>query len=919
MDEFFRRLLYYFRRRKFEAELDEEMLHHLTLSGRKQFGNVTLLKEDSRTMWTWMFWEQLGQDLRYALRAMIKNKTFTVLATLSLALGIGANTAIYSFMDSILLRSLPVQNPESLVTLNTRSQPLSVFGQAKGKQAKRESVMHFIMQSSGGSYNDSKTGFNGGALPFPAFELLQKNNSIFSSLFAYYAWGNLNLTIKGQAGLAAAEYVSGDFFRGLGVPPAAGRLIFPDDDKAGAPPVAVVSYGFSQRRLGGAASAAGESILINNIPFTVVGVAPPEFFGIDPATVPDFYIPMHTNLLLDDNQFAPVAKRYLDQNAYWIEIMGRLRSGVTLTQAQAALGPAFHQWVHSTAANDGERKDLPTLVVKPGAAGLDSLRRMYSKPLYVLMTLVGLILRIACANIANLLLARATARRREMAVRLSMGAGRLRVVRQLLTESVLLASLGGALGVLFAFWGIRFLTILLANGKENFTLRAEINWHVLGMTVALSLLTGVLFGLAPAIQSTRVDVMPALKETRGSERRSRVRHTFLRVNLSQILVVSQIAVSLLMLVAAGLFVRTLSNLQSIQLGFNRENVLLFNLNGRQAGHGDSEIDSLYTGLQKRFAAIPGVRNASLSSGAPVGGGQMALPINVPGVDQSPGNLVMTVGPSFFATMQIPILLGRDIDERDQPGSPSVAVVNELFAKAAFGDENPLGRHIVMGGVSGVPRREMEIVGVCRNARYGSVKSDFSPIVYFPYNQGTFPPVNQMTYELRAAGDPLALANTVREIVHQADARVPVYGLKTEDMQIDQTITQEITFAKLCSAFALLALIIACVGLYGTMAYTVARRTNEIGIRMALGAQRGRIAGMVLREVLVLAAAGLAIGLPAAYAGSHLVDSFLFGMKPNDPLAISLAAATLVAAAIIAGYAPARRAARIDPMVALRHE
>jgi predicted permease len=445
---------------------------------------------------------------------------------------------------------------------------------------------------------------------------------------------------------------------------------------------------------------------------------------------------------------------------------------------------------------------------------------------------------------------------------------------------------------------------------------------VLGVTLALSLLTGVLFGLAPAIQSTRVDVMPALKEARGSERKTRVRHMFLRVSLSQILVVSQIAVSLLILVAAGLFLRTLSNLQSIELGFNRENVLLFGLNARQVGHADPEIASFYADLQKRFAAIPGVRNASLSNSPLVGGGTMGLPISVPGVDRFPGNSVLTVGPSFFSTMQIPILLGREIEERDQSGSHRVAVVNEAFAKAAFGDGNPLGQHIRLGpfGLGGtVPADDLEIVGVCKNARYGSLKQDFAPILYFPYSQGAFPPVTQMTYELRTAGDPLALANAVREIVHQADARVPIYGLKTEQAQIDQTINQEITFARLCSTFAMLALIIACVGLYGTMAYTVARRTNEIGLRMALGAQRSRIVGMVLREVIVLAAAGLAIGLPAAYGSVHLIDSFLFGMKPTDPLAISLAAVTLVTAAILAGYAPARRASRIDPMIALRHE
>jgi len=911
MDAFFRRLLYYFRRRQFEAELAEEMEHHAALSGQPKFGNVTLLKEDSRAMWTWPFWEQLGQDLRYALRTMANNKTFTALAALSLALGIGANTAIYSFMDSILLRSLPVQNPESLVMLNTRSQPRNASpSQAKGKQAKRESVMHSSMTTSGSSFNDPKTGFNAGVFPYPAFELFQKSDSIFSIVFAYYGTGPLNLSIKGQADVANGEYVSGDFFRGLGVPPAAGRLIAGDDDKAGAPAVAVVSYSFSQRRFGGAANAEGQSILINNVPFTVIGVAPPEFFGIDPAALPDYYLPMHANLLL---QLGPIlsANSYLDQNFYWIEIMARLRPGVSMEHAQATLAPQFHQWVLSTARNDGERADLPKLVIKEGAGGLDALRRQYSKPLYVLLTLVGLILAIACANIANLLLARATARQREMAVRLSMGAGRWRVIRQLLTESVLLASLGGALGILFAAWGIRVLTVLLANGRENFTLHAELNWHVLGVTIALSVLTGVLFGLAPAIQSTRVDVIPALKEARAGEQ---VRRSFLHVSLSQVLVVSQIAISLLMLVAAGLFVRTLSNLQKVDLGFNRENLLLFQLNARQAGHQDADIATFYSDLQKRFSGIPGVRSATLSRVPLVGGASMGTIITAGG-EQQVGNLVLPVGPSFFTTMQIPMLLGREIEERDQPGSPVVAVVNELFAKAAFGDDNPIGRHINLVG----PKRDIEIVGVSKTARYAELKSDNQPVVYIAYNQGAFGPVSQVAYELRTAGNPLNYVNSVREIVHQADARVPLSNVKTQAAQVDQAINQEIIFARLCTTFAILGLLIACVGLYGTMSYNVAKRTNEIGIRMALGAQRVGVIWMVLRQVFVLAMVGLAIGLPIALATSKFVESFLFGMKPDDPWAISVAVAVLVAAAVIAGYAPARRASKIDPRVALRHE
>src|SRR5439155_12457522 len=385
----------------------------------------------------------------------------------------------------------------------------------------------------------------------------------------------------------------------------------------------------------------------------------------------------------------------LDQNYYWIEIMARLRPGVSLMQALAVLGPVFHQWVATTAANDREREDLPELLIREGATGLDTLRRQYSQPLFVLLIMVGLILAIACANIANLLLARAAARKREMAVRLSMGAGRFRVVRQLLTASLLLASIGGALGVLFAVWGIRFLTVLLANGRENFTLHPDLNWHVLGAAVALSMITGLLFGLAPALQSTRVDVMPALKATRAGQPSSQ--HSFRRAGLSRVLVVSQIAISLLMLVAAGLFVRTLSNLQSIQLGFNREDLLLFQMNARQAGHQDPEIIAFYSDLQKRFSAIPGVRSASVSHSPLLGEGSWQGDVVPVGMQPKPGvttHILMT-GTEFFTTMQIPVLLGRAIDERDRPGSPAAAVVNEAYVKTNFGDRNPLGERIAI--------------------------------------------------------------------------------------------------------------------------------------------------------------------------------------------------------------------------------
>ncbi len=534
--------------------------------------------------------------------------------------------------------------------------------------------------------------------------------------------------------------------------------------------------------------------------------------------------------------------------------------------------------------------------------------------------MVGLILAIACANIANLLLAKATARRREMAVRLSIGAGRLRLIRQLLTESVLLASIGGAVGVLFAIWGIRFLTFLLANGSEDFTLRPGLNWPVLGAASALALLTGILFGLAPALQATRVDVIPALKDVRAGQPGSR--YGFRRISLSQALVVTQIGLSLLMLVAAGLFVRTLSNLQSIQLGFNREDLLLFKMNARQAGHKDPEIITFYSELQKRFAAIPGVRSASATHHQMIGQGTWSSRRGAgrkAAETRSLDTHILMTGPDFFSTMQIPVLLGRAFDDRDRPGSLAVAVVSEAYVKTYFPDQNPLGQHISISRRPPLKDRDVEIVGVAANARYGALKGAFREIVYLPFNQGSYYPVDEMTFALRSSGDPLRHVNTVREIVRQADPRVPVTDVKTQAAQIDQTMNQEIIFARLCTAFAVLALLIACVGLYGTMAYTVARRTGEIGIRMALGAQRGAVVWMVLRDVLVLAAAGLAIGVPSALAASRFVESFLFEVKPNSPAALAFAVAILLSAVLLAGYAPARRASRIDPMTAVRHE
>lgn len=929
-----------FRRSREDSELSEELESHLAheiddnvargMSPEEarrrayvRLGNPHRIREKvwetNRIAWL----EDTWRDFRYAARTLKKAPSFTLVALLVMALGIGANSAIYSFLDSLLLRSLPVSDPSSLVILNWHA-----------KATRQDSVMQGM---SGYVGDDPRLGSVSDIFPYPAFEIFQRAQSakdgVFSDVFAYCHTRevrNTSVNVKGQAESAQGELVSGDYFHGLRVPPAAGRLILPDDDRVGAVPVVVASHAFAVKHFGDAAAAVGQTMLINNIAFAVAGVAPAEFFGVDPELVPDFYLPLHSNLLLGaDDPYGFTPADYLNQNYYWVQVMARLRPGVSMAQAEAQLTPQFHLWVATTAQNDTQRSNLPIFYLREGAGGLDTLRRRFSQPLYVLMTLVWLILAIACSNVANLQLVRAASRRREIALRLTEGASRMRVVRQLLTESLLLAALGGALGLLVAFWGIRFLTVLLGDNSNLGTFHADLNWHVAAFTAAISLVTGVLFGLVPALQSTKLDLVTALKETRWQQPGPRhvssgprfsaasIWASVRSISLSRVLVAGQIAISLLILVAAGLFVRTLSNVESVNLGFNRQNLLLFELNGRQSGHQDGDIDDLYNGLRERFAAIPGIASAGLAGGSMIGG-EDQMPISLPGAQPDINNRYLTVGPRFLTTMQVPILVGRDIDQRDRTTSQKVAVVNEQFAKLNFHEQNPLGRHLHLWGVNDSIVRDMEIVGVAKNASYGNVKREIPPVIYIPFNQG-HPLPHWMTFVLRTSGDPLAYVNTVRQIVHQVDARLPVSHVRTQQAEVDDQVRQETALAELCSAFAVLALTIACVGLYGTVSYTVARRTGEIGIRMALGAQRRPVMWMVLREVLVLAVVGLAISVPTALGTSRFVASFLFGMKANDPLALAAAVTILLVAALVAGGIPARRASQIDPISALRHE
>jgi predicted permease len=694
--------------------------------------------------------------------------------------------------------------------------------------------------------------------------------------------------------------------------PAAGRLINARDETLGASQVTVISYEFWRERFAEDAAAIGQGIRVNNTIFTIVGVAAPQFFGISAGTSPVAYIPIVNRPAFMPSQSDDPKSMFTDSHSYWVDIMARLRPGIGIAAAQAEIASRFDQFVRSSAANDKERADLPALRLEEGGSGVDALRRHYSKPLYVLMAMVIFILAIACANIANLLLARAGTRRREIAVRLSVGASRTRVVRQLLTESVLLALPGGLLGIGVATLGTHFLIWLLSNGSEDFSLHTPLDWRILLFAVGIACGTGMLFGLAPAIAATRVDITPALKQARASTPRRKQK----RMGLSQSLIVAQIALSLLLVFGAAVFVRTLRNLHSVATGFNQENLLTFGLHAGQAGYKDA---SLYARLDEKFRALPGVRAATMTNMPLIANWVSTTNVILSGAHKRKdlSTACISVGPAFFETMQLPILLGRPIDWKDVDGAPLAAVVNELFAKRYFPEQNPIGQSFQLGSYKA---GNVTIVGVAKNARYNSLKDAIPPVAYLPYLQtsaGNSP--GGIFFELRTAGNPLAFAETVRKIVHDAAPSVPVTNLMTQTQRIDSTIVQERTFANLCTAFAVLALIIACVGLYGTMSYAVSRRTNEIGIRMALGAERRRIIWMVLREVLLLAAAGTVAGLACAWGAISAVKSFVFGMKPTDPLTIALAAGILVTALLLAGFAPAARASRIDPLDALRHE
>jgi predicted permease len=878
-------------------------------------------------MWGWNSVETLWQDLRYGLRMLLKNPGFTAVVVLSLGLGIGANTAIFSLIDAVMLRMLPVKNPEQLTLLNWAAQSLPGIMPANG-----------IIHSLSGNMDQDKTGrFTSTSFSYPTFEQIHARNDVFSKVFAFADPDPVNFNVNGQAAWANAELVAGDYFSGLGLGAVVGRTITEADDKPGVAPMAMISYGYWERRFGREASVVGKAITINNVPFTIIGVTPPELFGLQPGRSLDVWLPLHTQPQVEPSWTEEGRSKFIRSDDWWVFIMGRLKPGVSEQQARAALEVAFQQ---SMAAQDeAARKTappqkpseqgtpagaqgLPHLELTSASKGLDVLRQEFSKPLFILMTVVGLVLLIACANVANLLLARATTRQKEFAVRLAIGAGRRRLVRQLLTESVLLATLGGIIGLVLAYWATSLLVAFMSSGRDPVALSVHPDLRVLGFTAAISVLTGILFGLAPAFRGTRLDLTPALKESAG--RGSMGAHRSARSGLGKALVIAQVAMSLLLLVGAGLFVRTLQNLENLNIGFNRYNILLFGIDPTQNGYKGEKLASFYQELQGRLEALPGVRSVSVSSHTLIGGGVRIGGFSIQGYapeptdtdrDTSGGVYFNSVGPRFFETMGISLLLGRTIGPGDTSAAPRVAVINQTLAHRYFVSSNPIGRRF---GGDAKTSGDIEIVGVVGDATYADLRRGVPPTVYVACLQQT-EQLGPMFFEVRTAGNPMDIVASVRRAVQSLGKNLLLFDLKTQTQQIDQTLFQERLFAKLSSFFGLLALVLACVGLYGIMSYAVARRTNEIGIRMALGAERHDILGMVIRETLIMVALGVAIGIPAALAATRVISSLLYGLKPTDPLTIIVSASVMIAVAAFAGYLPARRATKVDPMVALRYE
>ena len=796
--------------------------------------------------------DPLVGDLRYALRGMRRSPGFTLTAVLSLALGIGANTAIFSLIDALLLRWLPVRDPGQLME---------------------------VMIYQNGKRSDS--------FSYPVVRALAAQQEIFSGLCGF-SGATFNVGAGEAVERTPGAWVSGEYYQTLGLQPTIGRLLAPADDQPGAAPVAVITDAYWQRKFARDPQAIGRAIAVESVPVTIVGVSPPGFSGAEVGQVADLTIPLSAN-----TQLFPEMTGRLTAYPEWLRILARPRPRMSFTQAKARLAvvwPALAEIAVGPRMPPARRTALltSTLDVIPGATGWTFLRDRFRRPLLVLMALVGMVLLIACANVANLLLARGQSRRREIAIRLSLGASRARLIRQLLTESMLLASLGAMVAIAFAWAASRTLVRLLSTWRGGIIFDLTPDARLLGFTAALALGTGMVFGIAPALRATA---------TRPSS----------RTRLNAALVAAQVAVSFALLMAAGLFVRTFENLDRLDPGFRHEGVLLI------AGDLHRAVTparaAFYRDVLEQLDHLPGVDSASLAANTPLSGGWLTEPVGVNGRPPSWENVhVNGIAPRFFETMRTPLLAGRDFTDRDDANAPPVAIVNEEFVRRYFPDGHPLGQHVTAGKMT-----DMQIVGVAKDTIGQRLREPPPPGLYVPMfqRQSEFP-----TFVVRASG---SLTRVASELRHALQPSLPGTAMEIHTLtaQVDAALIQERLMATLAAAFGTLALVLAAIGLYGLLAYTVARRSNEIGIRMALGAQREQVMWLVIRDALRLLALGVILGLPAAWAASRWIGSMLFGLTATDPSTTLIAAATLIAAGILAGYLPARRASKVDPMAVLR--
>ncbi|HLW52535.1 MAG TPA: ABC transporter permease [Candidatus Angelobacter sp.] len=830
--------------------------------------------------------ETLVQDVRYALRTLRRSPGFAATAILTLALGIGANTAIFTLINAVLLKSLPVAAPQELVVIGD---PEDAHSRTQGSPI----VDYFSMPL----YRD----------------LEQGTRDVFSGMAASSEVHLVRVVKNGVEVTTNATVVltSGNYFSVLGVNPAFGRT-FIEDGAKGANPVAVLSYGFWQDKLGGAPDIVGQTFLLRDHPFTVIGVAAAGFQGDTVGDSQDLWVPLSM-----EEQLLP-GRQWLDTySASWLHLIGRLRPGVTLTRARGAVNVTFQQLVQGPVGVQWTKVDRDEMArsaiqVSAGGRGLSELRGHFFKPLMLLAAMVGLVLLMACCNVANLLLARAAGRRREFAVRAAIGAPPGRLIRQLLTESIFLALLGGVAGLLVAQWGTN---ALLALGR-NHELQASPDLRVMAFTAGLCVFTGILFGLIPAWQSRRLTVTAGLRA--GAQSNGSAPGSFWTWGKS--LVAIQVAVSLLVLFSAGLLSRSLRNLKNVDLGYSQEHLLLMRTDPVGAGYNIVRGAQFADQMIARISALPGVRGVSYSKNGLFSGSESDLSIAVEGftprTEEDAAAATDYVGPGYFAAVGIPIILGRDISTQDTQTSLKVAVINQSMARFYFGNDNPIGRKFTINDASG-PKDTFEIVGVARDVQDHDLRTAVARRFYLPYIQGA--PAAGINFEIRCAGNPNAAADSARKQIREFDRSMPVYSARSLNELLDNSIKNEILIAWLSGFFGMLGLTLACVGLYGVMSYSVGRQTKEIGLRMALGAQRSSMLWLVFRQAGTVVVTGVLAGVPLALAGSYLFTSMLYGLKGTDPLSMFAAVLVLALVALLAAAIPARRAAKVDPMVALRYE